>query len=174
MLLAYLFLINSIIWQEDFTANLSTLNQLFDYEIEILQEKGSAHLLGDPKIEGGASAWYYIDEFDKKNEFNENDVLELRVKVNNNKLRLRYYYHKDGFASYKGGKKIISSNKNWQTIQIPLKNAKPFYSGNFPYALTPGKTPSLFIFIDNLLPGKFDVEIDRISVIKASSTGGEK
>ncbi len=169
MLLTYLFILNSVIWQEDFTTRLSTMSQLYEYRVDITHMNGKVLLKANPRLEGSASAWYYLEEYDNDFEFSEDDVLELAVKVNDNKLRLNYYYHRKGYQSYWAGEKIISADEEWQTIKIPLKDAKPFYSGNFPYALTPGRTPALFIFIDNLLPGDFEVEIDRISVLKEVS-----
>ena len=173
MLLAYLLLINSIIWQEDFTANLSTMEQLYEYTVDISHEKGNAHLTGNPKKEGGSSAWYYLDDCDRKIAISDNDILEITLKVNANTARIKYFYHRKGFSSYKAGEKLISSDSKAQTIRLSLKETKHFYSGNHPYALTPGSTPSLFIFIDNLKPGKFDIEIDRIALVKGEA-GGEQ
>jgi hypothetical protein len=173
MLLACLFLINSIIWQEDFTANLSTIKQLYEYTVTIKHENGKIRLSGNPKKEGGSSAWYYLDDLDRKIEIGDNDILEFTLKVSANTTRIKYFYHREEFSSYKGGEILVSSGKKAQTIRIPLKDSKHFYSGNYPYALTPGSTPSLFIFIDNLKPGKFDVEIERIAIVKEEAGGEE-
>lgn len=173
MLLTFLFLINSIIWQEDFIANLSTMKQLYEYTVDITHERGKVRLKGNPKKEGGSTAWFYLDDFDSKVEISDHDILEFTLKVKANTARIKYFYHREGFSSYKFGVKTIRSNNKNQTIKIPLKASKHFYSGNHPYALTPGKTPSLFIFIDNLVPGEFDVEIDRIAIVKKERGGAE-
>jgi hypothetical protein len=162
-----------MLWQEDFSKSLSTMSQLFEYSVDISHKDGKVFLKADPRLEGGASAWFYVDMDDEKFSFTKEDVLELAVKVNKNKLRINYYYRKEGSAEYWGGEKIVSADEKIQTVRIPLKDAFPFYSGNFPQSLTPGKTPELYIFVDNLCPGQFDVEIDNIAVVKEKA-GGEK
>jgi len=149
------------------------MSQLFEYTVDITHRDGKVFLKADPSLEGGASAWFYVDMDDKDFAFTKDGVLELAVKVNKNKLRINYYYRKGGSAEYLGGEKIVSADDKMQTIRIPLKEAFPFYSGNFPNSLTPGKTPELYIFVDNLCPGEFDVEIDNIAVVKEKA-GEEK
>ena len=163
MFLTCLLLLNSILWQEDFTNSLSTISQLYEYTVSITHKDGKVFLRANPEYEGFASAWLYLDE---DIAFNKDDALELAVKVTTNKLRINYYYYRKETNEYLGGEAIIAANEKVQTIKVPLKGAFPFYGGNFPLSLTPGKTPALYLFFDNLLPGDFDVEIDCISVVK--------
>jgi hypothetical protein len=163
MLLLCLFVLTPVLWQEDFIDGIATMSQLYEYEIEISHLDGKVILNGNPQFEGFSSAWFYLDS---EILFSENDILELKIKVNNNKMRLNYFYRKKGSPVYYAGEEIISASEDWQQIKLPLMCAKPFYSSNFPFALTPDKTPALYIFIDNLLPGTFNVEIDKISVQK--------
>ena len=128
MFLTCLLILNSVLWQEDFTANLSTLKQLYEYTVEISHEKGKVRLKGDPDTEGGSSAWYYLDDHDYKIEIGDNDILELTLNVKANTARIKYFYHREGFSSYKGGEKLVSSGKKAQKIRIPLKDSKHFYS----------------------------------------------
>lgn len=173
MFLTCLLILNSVLWQEDFTNSLSTMSQLFEYTVGITHKDGKVFLRADPKLEGSASAWFYVDMDDKDFAFTKDDVLQLAVRVNKNKVRINYYYRKEGSMEYRGGEKIVSADENFQTIRIPLKGAYPFYSGNFPVSLTPGKSPELFIFVDNLCPGEFDVEIDNIAVVKEDTREGK-
>lgn len=153
---------NTILWQEDFTNGPQTMSQLYDYTVDISYcDSDRVVLQANPGLEGLSSAWFYLDEpiF-----FDDTDTLELLLKVSNNKARIKYFYLKKDYPVYLGGEVIISPDSEWQTIKIPFNSAKPFYSSNFPFALIPHKLPPLYIFIDNMLPGKFDVEIDRMSV----------
>ncbi len=170
MLFVSLLLIGALVWQEEFTANRSTMLQLYEYNIDITHQDGTVLLKSNPAKEGAASAWYHCD---RETDFCENDVLLFTVKVHANNLRLKYFYRKKDSQAYWGGEVVVPPSKNWQTIKIPLKSAMPFYSGNYPFALTPGKTPALFVFFDNLVPGKFDAVIDKISVLKADAGGEE-
>ena len=149
------------------------MSQLFEYTVDITHKEGKIFLKANPKLEGASSAWFYVDMDDKDFAFTKDDVLELALKVNKNKLRINYYYRKEGSAEYWGGEKIVSADEKLQTIKIPLKEAFPFYSGNFPVSLTPGKTPELYIFVDNLCPGEFDVVIDNIAVVKEEAEEGK-
>lgn len=173
MFLTCLLILNSVLWQEDFTNTLSTMSQLYEYTVDITHKDGKVFLKASPKLEGFASAWFYVDVDDKDFAFTKDDILQLAVKVNKNKLRINYYYRKEGSQEYWGGEKIVSADEKFQTIRIPLKDANPFYSGNFPVSLTPGKTPELYIFVDNLLPGNFDVEIDNVAVVKEDAKEGK-
>ena len=173
MFLTCLLIVSTILWQEDFTNSLSTMSQLFEYTVDITHKDGKVFLKADPKLEGSASAWFYVDMDDRDFAFTKDEVLELAVKVNKNKLRINYYYRKGGTQEYWGGEKIVSADEKVQTVKIPLKEAYPFYSGNFPQSLTPGKTPALYIFVDNLCPGEFDVEIDNIAVVKEEAGEGK-
>jgi hypothetical protein len=122
-------------------------------------------LNASPQYEGGASAWFHCDEDIR---FGQHDVLTAVLRVNKNTARLRYFYYDKQRGVYCGGKEILRATDNVQTVEIPFAHAQPFYGSDFPYALTPGILPSLFIFIDNLLPGDFDVIIDRITVDRLS------
>lgn len=171
MFLLCLFTITSVLWHEDFTENMSTLSQLYDYTVDISHRDGKIFLQAHPRFEGFASAWLYVDE---DITFCDDDRLELVIKVHDKKVRLKYFYRKEGRNVYFGGVKVIAPDTQWQKVEIPLKDARPFYSSNYPYALTPDKTPCLYIFITNELPGHFDVEIDWISVVRPQSHTEEK
>lgn len=165
-----LFLACTIAGQIDFSTSLSTIQQLYEYQVDITREKGGVLLSSNPATEGGATAWFYVDE---EVEIGMDDALVLTTSVTANNLRVKYLFFRENTQAYWGGIEIIEPQKGMQTITIPLKDAKPFYNGNYPFSLTPGKTPALFIFIDNELPGRFEAEINGISVIKAK-TGGAR
>ncbi len=165
-----LFAVSTMLWQEDFVEGTSTMTQLFEYTVDIFHEDGKIFLRANPHSEGFASAWFYVDE---NVYFSDHDILELIVKVNNNRMRFNYYYYRQDKKLYYFGEDIVLPQDYWQTITIPLEDAKPYYSSNWPCALTPARTPALYIIIDNLLPGEFDVEIDNISVFEIEQ-GGER
>lgn len=171
MILISLFIFSSILWQEDFTDTTLVMSQLYNYSIDISRKEGKVFLKANPDSEGFAAAWFYVEE---DIAFSPFDFLKLVIKVNANKARFRYFYRREGRKVYFRGEEVISRGEQWQKIKIPLKEAKPYYSSNYPYALTPNKNPCLFIFIDNELPGYFDVEIDSIYVSRFESQGEEK
>ena len=171
MIFLTLFIFSSILWQEDFTDTTVSMNQLYDYSIDISYEEGIVSLTAHPQLEGGAAAWFYVDE---DITFSADDVLRVVIRVRENEVRLRYLCRREGRTVYFGGDEVISPGAEWQRIEIPLTEAKPFYSSNYPYALTPGKEPCLFIFIDNLVPGDLDVQLDNVSVSSLESSGGER
>lgn len=171
MILISLFIFSSMLWQETFTDTTLTMSQLYDYYVDISSKEGKVFLKANPESEGFAAAWFYVDE---DIAFGSFDVLKLVIKVNDNNARLRYLYRREGRKVYFGGEEIISHSEQWQEVEIPLGEAKPFYSSNYPYALTPDKNPCLYIFIDNKWPGYFDVEIDSIYVFRTESQGEEK
>jgi len=162
---------SSILWQEDFTDTTLVMSQLYNYSINISHKEGKAFLIANPDSEGFAAAWFYVEE---DIAFTPLDVLNLVLKVNANKARFKYFYRREGRKVYFRGEEIISPSEQWQKIEISLKETKPYYSSNYPYALTPNKNPCLYIFIDNELPGYFDVEIDSIYVSRAEPQGEEK
>ncbi len=162
---------STLIWEEDFTNDLATVRQLYNYTISIAHKKGAVSLQGSPQKEGGSTAWFYVDQSEKRGYFTKDHVLELNLTVPLNKARISYYYMLEGAAYYHGGQIIVEPKEESQTIEIPFAQAKPFYSGNFPYALTPNKVPALFVFIDNLEPGAFEVLVDRIAVTTALRKG---
>jgi len=151
----------TVLWQADFNDGLGNFSQLYDYEVKMVHKEGKVILTANPRFEGFASAWLYVDE---EVTFTRDDLLELKIKVDDNKVRFRYFYLAEEGRVYYAGEEYISRSRNWQNIMIPLVCARPFYSSNFPWSLTPDKKPPLFIFIENALPGSFEVEIDRISV----------
>lgn len=161
MPLLVLFMFNAVVWQEDFTDGPQTLAQLFEYTIDISHQDSRVVLTGHPQFEGFSSAWFYLD---RDLTFDESNVLEILLRVKCNKARINYFYRREDSPVYFGGEVCINPSDDWQTIAIPFKDSKAFYSSNFPFALTPGKLPALYLFIDNLLPGDFEVEIDRILV----------
>ena len=62
MVFLTLFIISSVLWQEDFTDTTVSMNQLYDYAIDISYEEGIVSLTAHPQLEGGAAAWLYVDE----------------------------------------------------------------------------------------------------------------
>lgn len=171
MVFLTLFIFSSILWQEDFSDTSMTMSQLHDYSIDISYEEGIVSLTAHPQFEGGAAAWFYVDE---EVSFSADDVLRVVMRVRENEVRLRYLYRREGRKVYFGGDALISPGPEWQRVEIPLTEGRPFYSSNYPYALTPGKEPCLFIFIDNLLPGDLDVQLDNVSISSPESSGGER
>jgi hypothetical protein len=171
MIFLTLFILSSILWQEDFTDTTVSMSQLYDYSIDISYEEGIVSLAAHPQLEGAAAAWFYVDE---DISFSADDALRVVIKVRESEVRLRYLYRREGRTVYFGGDEVISPSDEWQRVQIPLTEGRPFYSSNYPYALTPGKEPCLFIFIDNLVPGDLDVQIDNVSVSRSESSGGER
>lgn len=171
MFFLYLFTVTTVLWQEDFTENMSTMSQLYDYTVDISHQDGKVFLKANPQFEGFSSAWFYVDE---DLAFCDDDILELIVRVHDKKARLKYFYRKEGCSVYYGGVKVVAPDTQWQKVEIPLKDARPFYSSNYPSALTPDKTPCLYIFITNELPGNFDVEIDWMSVVRPESHEEER
>ncbi len=155
------FLVNAIVWQEDFTTARQTMAQLYEYTIDITQQDGKVILKGNPQFEGSSTAWFYLD---KEMIFDNNDVLEIVLRVKCNRARINYFYRRKDSPVYFGGEVCIDAKDEWQRIEIPFRDARPCYSSNFPFALTPHKLPGLYLFVDNLLPGNFEVEIDKILV----------
>jgi hypothetical protein len=153
--------LSSTLWQEEFADTTEVIRQLYDYSVEIASEEGIVSLKANPQFEGFAAAWFYVDE---DIAFGCDDVLQVVIRVNDNAVRLRYFCRMDGCDVYFGGEITISQTEDWHKVEIPLRDAKPYYSSEYPYALTPGKKPCLYVFIDNELPGNYDVELDRISV----------
>ncbi len=165
------FVLSVLLWQEDFAEDISTMSQLYDYTVNITHENGRVYLKADPQSEGFASAWFYVDD---NIVLSSENIVALDVKINDNKVRLRYFYRKRSRSVYFAGEEIIGPDSKWRRVTIPLEQAKPFYSSNFPYALTPNKSPALFLFIENALPGHFDVEVDRISILGAKTKKEER
>jgi hypothetical protein len=161
-----LILASTLLWQEDFDNNVSTMSQLYDYNVDISHKDGKVTLTAHPQFEGFASAWLYVDG---DVGFDAGDVMELRIKVNANAVRLRYFFRKNVCKQYHAGEYNIPAAEEWQTVEIALRDATPFFGTEFPAALTPDKTPTLYLFIENAVPGDFDVELDRISVERHST-----
>lgn len=154
-----LFLINLILWKNDFKS--LNVRQLYDYKISIQVSDERLILKGEPEDEGHSAAWLYLPENLK---ILSCDTLFIKIKVNKNTVRLRYFYLSEDKRVYLLGIKYIESSKDWQEILIPLDSAKPFYSNSFPWSLVPDKKPSMYIFIENDYPGNFDVEIKCIEL----------
>jgi hypothetical protein len=158
-------------WREDFVTRVPELQQMYEYEVNIGFEDGQLVLDGDPKTEGGSCAWFYVDgEIDLR----PSDVLIFRIKVRENPTRVRYLYLQEDGRVYRAGEEIFEAGEEWQERSIPLNRARPFYSSNYPFALTPGKTPFLYFFIDNARSGKFDARIDWIELDRTDKAREEK
>lgn len=171
MLPIMIFLLSPVIWQEDFAESDSVLRQLYDYHIEIMQQDGGVRLTANPQFEGFASAWLYVD---KDISFNDDDVLEIRIRDNGNAVRIRYFFLKEDCGEYYAGENIVFLGDDWQNVEIQLRYAKPFFGTEFPAALTPGQKPSLYLFIENAVSGNFDVELDHISVTRRGTNQEEQ
>jgi hypothetical protein len=163
MISLILFLASSVMWQEDFAENTSAMQQLYDYHVDIIHRDGSISLTANPQFEGFASAWLHVD---REIAFSNNDALVIRIKGNENTVRLRYFFRKGECPDYYAGESIIAAGKEWRDVTIPLKHAVSFSGTEFPAALTPGINPVLYIFIENAAPGTFEVDIDRISIVR--------
>jgi len=166
-----LFTIVSVLWQEDFTEGPATMNQLYNYTVNISHEDGKIFLKADPESEDFSAAWFYVDE---DVAFTDEDVLELITRVKNSEVRLGYFYRKAGENEYYTGVQIIFPDAEYQKVELPFVEARPLYGIEYPATLTPGKNPCLYIFISSDLPGSFDVEIDWISVFRPESFEEEK
>jgi len=158
-----LILTASVVWQEDFAETSSVIQQLYDYHVEIIQQDGRVRLKANPPFEGFASAWMHID---REIVFSDNDALVIRVRGNENPVRVRYFFRKAECKEYYAGESIITAGKEWQDASIPLKHGALLSGTEFPAALTPGLNPIFFVFIENAAAGKFEIEIDQISVIR--------
>ncbi len=158
MKIVEIFLINLILWKGDFKS--LAPRQLYDYKVLIHLTDDKLILKGNPKDEGFSAAWLYLPENLK---ILPSDTLFIKIKVNKNTVRLRYFYLSEDERVYLLGIKYIGSSKEWQEISIPLNSAKAFYS-NFPWSLLPRKKPSMYIFIENNYPGDFDVELKNVEL----------
>jgi hypothetical protein len=171
MIATILILISSLLWQEDFNENASGMRQLYDYHVDITQQDGGVRISANPQFEGFASAWLCVES---DISFYDDDILEIRIRDNGNAVRIRYFFLKEKCAEYYAGENIVFVGEEWQNVEIPLRYATPFFGSEFPAALTPGKMPVLYLFIENAVSGNFDVELDRISVIRRGTDKEEQ
>jgi hypothetical protein len=165
-----LIIASTLVWQEDFTEGVSTLSQLYDYTVEIVHQEGLVKLTANPQFEGFAAAWMYLDE----NVRVADATLHIRIKVNTSAVRLRYFFRKEQAKYYHAGEYIIEVSEGWQDVNVPLRYGRPFYGSEFPRALTPGKNPAVYLFIENAMPGYFQAELDRISINSRSTHREQK
>jgi hypothetical protein len=170
MITIFMFLTTFIIWQENFNEPTSALSQLYDYHVDILQQDGKITLTANPQFEGFASAWLYVD---KEISFCNDDALEIRIRTNENVVRIRYFL-REKCHGYYAAEEVIDTDSEWQDLIIPLKRTKVVSGTEFPTALTPGKNPALYLFIENGEPGNFDVQIDQISIVRRSTQMEER
>lgn len=159
-------LFGSVLWQEEFIDARLSVQQLNEYTVNIQLYNSCLYLKGNPEAEGSSCAWFYLD---KDIKLTEDEILEIYIRVIGVNTRLKYFYEKQNSAVYWGSEVIVKASPEWQKIKLPLSEAKPFYSSNFPFALTPDRTPVLYLFIDNFTPGYFDTEIDYIAIIKSDT-----
>jgi hypothetical protein len=160
-----------VVWQEDFTDTTSPFQQLYHYQVSIVQDDGIVRLTANPEFEGFASAWLYVDE---ELELNADEILEIRIRDNGNAVRVRYFFLRNDCKEYYAGENIVFIGNEWQNVEIPLKYATPFFGMEFPRALTPGMIPALYLFIENAVSGDFDTEIDHISIVRPNIHEGEE
>jgi hypothetical protein len=165
-----LFLASSILWQENFTESTSVINQLYDYHVDIGQRDGKVRLTASPQFEGFASAWLYVDEGIT---LREDDALTMRIRGNDIPVRIRYFFKKGKCASYYADEKTILAGAEWQDVFIHLESTMFFSGTEFPAALTPGKNPVFYLFIENGESGDFDIEIDHISIVRHGTQAEE-
>jgi hypothetical protein len=158
-----LILATSVVWQEDFAETSSAIQQLYDYHVEIIYQDGRIRLKANPPFEGFASTWLHVDS---DIVFSDNDALEIRIKGNENPVRVRYFFRKAECKEYYAGESIIIAGTEWCDATIPLKGAVLLSGTEFPAALTPGLDPMFFVFIENAAAGEFEIEIDQISVVR--------
>jgi hypothetical protein len=154
-------IIASIVWETNFNDKKTEIKKLENYQIEIYKTDDGVTLKGNPQEEGFSSAWFYIPENVKISTY---DTLFIKIKVLKNTVRLRYFLLSEDKRVYFLGIKYIPESENWQEIKIPLENVAPFYSSNFPWCLMPDKMPSMYLFIENQVPGKFLVKINRVKI----------
>ena len=166
-----LLLAASTLWQEDFLEDASALRQLYDYRIDITYQEGMVRLSANPQFEGFASAWLYVDNAVS---LSDDDILEILIRDKGNAVRIRYFFRKELCKDYYAGESIVFIGDDWQTVEIPLRHAQPFFGMEFPAALTPGQSPVLYLFIENAVSGSFDVELDRISIVRPDKHVGEE
>jgi hypothetical protein len=161
----------SAAWQQDFAETTSVVQQLYDYHVEIIHQGGSVRLMANPQFEGFASAWLHVD---KEIVFSENDALVIRIRGNENPVRLRYFFRKGKCQGYHAGESVITASEEWHDATIPMNQAILLSGTEFPAALTPGLSPVLYVIIENAAPGKFEIEIDQISVVHQPSRTEER
>jgi len=159
-------IITFVIWETNFKDKKTEIKKLENYQIEIYKTEEGVILKGNPQEEGFSSAWFYIPENIR---ISTNDTLFIKIKVLKNTLRLRYFLLSEDKRVYLLGINYIPESENWQEIKIPLENVKPFYSSNFPWYLMPYKRPSMYVLIENQMPGKFLVKINSVKI-----KGGER
>jgi len=166
-----LVLASTILWQVDFTDDASALHQLYDYHVDIVHHESTVKLTANPQFEGFASAWLYVDD---NICLTDDDVLEIRIRDSGNAVRIRYFFRKQKGTNYYAGENIVFVGDQWQNVEIPLRYATPFSGCEFPAALTPGKTPILYLFIENAVSGNFDVELDQILLVRPDTREEQK
>lgn len=164
MITIFMFLSTFILWQEDFTEPTSVLSQLYDYHVDIKQQEGKVTLTANPQFEGFASVWLYVD---REISLCNDDALEIRIRTNENVVRIRYFL-REKCHGYHAAEEIIDADSAWQDVVIPLQRTQLLSGTEFPTALTPGKNPALYLFIENGEPGNFNVQIDQISIVRRS------
>lgn len=160
-----------VLWQNEFIDDRVSVQQLYEYTVNIQLNNGYLYLKGNPEAEGFSCAWFHLD---KDIKLTGDEILEIYIRVLGVNTRLKYFYKRQNSAVYWGNEMIVKPDSEWQKISFPLNEAKPFYSSNFPFALTPGETPAFYLFIDNFMPGYFDTAIDYIAIIKSDTIKEEK
>lgn len=158
-----LLMVSAVLWQEQFIDGVSSINQLYDYTIVIAHEGEKVVLQTDPQEEGYAAAWLSVDY---PCPFPHDATLRLIIKVTGSSARIRFFCQRKGHSVYYTGEASVVADGQWQTVDISLYDAEPFYSSNFPASLTPRTEPALFLFVENEEPSAFYVEIDDISIIE--------
>ncbi len=123
---------------------------------------GAIKITGTPQDVGRSSAWAHFEDVGP---ISLDAKLTFYVKGNEKPLRVRVIFHpQQGSSYYYHIWQNIETSKSWQKVTIPLNLSRPLWSSNYPYTLTPGVKPDLFLFFENLKQGEFEVYVDEIKI----------
>jgi hypothetical protein len=165
-MLASLLLLSLLGWQADLSPGMATLQGQPDYPAAVAHLNGQTVLTANPNEEGWASAWMYQEKIGKVPVGTE---LALTLKGNGRSLRLRYFYLGPDPGLYYSSTEYVKTDGQWQTVRLPLSQAGPFYSSNFPWAMVPDKRVEFYLFVENGEPGPFQVTLSRVALEKGGT-----
>ena|GEM_PF-1452911 len=159
---------SSILWGEKFTGKTGRWISDQRNPVKIIYSPrgikdtlGYVHMEGNPEDVGRSSAWFYVKKIPG---ISTSSYISIRLKGNGNLLRFRILFKNKGEKPYYYLIKYVYSPKEWKDIKIYIKDARPIWSSNYPYALTPLLSPDFFLFVENGKPGKFSVYIHEVKV----------
>ncbi len=162
-MLVPLILLSLVTWQADLSPGLTTLQAQPSYPVAIASQAGQWVLTANPSEEGWASAWMYQE---KLGPIPQGAALKVTLRGNGRSLRLRYFYLGPDPGLYYSSTEYVKTDGKWQTVSLPLSQAGPFYSSNFPWAMVPDKRVEFFLFVENGEPGPFEVTLFRAALEK--------